>query len=245
LQQQQKYAEAEPYLREALQSAQRKLGDDHPQTLMWLDHFAVMLARQGKLAEAEPLSRDAVARSRRVLGDEHPQTLTAINNLTQMLRMQGKTAEAEPLSRLALTNMRRTLGDDHPDTLRLLFNLGVLVELQGRTADALPLFEELYRRAGASTSLSPKDAALFCSRYGPALVKLGKYQEAEQPLRRAHEMLTKAGLRTDPRMRDVTAALAEMCDKSARPEEGARWRQQLAELQAAATTRTTTHPTGG
>jgi tetratricopeptide (TPR) repeat protein len=179
---------------------------------------------------------------RRVLGDEHPQTIAAMNNLTTYLQVQGKTAEAEALCRIALANMRRAMGDDHPDTIRIVYNLGFLLESQGRMADALPLQEEVYRRAPAS-SLPPKDVALFCSRYGPVLVKLGQYQEAEQPLRRAHEMLTTASLRGDRRMRVVTAALAEVCEKTGRPDEGARWRQQLAELDAA--TRTTTRRKGG
>ena len=71
------------------------------------------------------------------------------------------------------------------------------------------------------------------------------FRPREQPLRHAHEMLSAASLRGDRRMRVVTAALAEMCEKTGRPDKGARWRQQLAELQATATIRTTTHPKGG
>jgi tetratricopeptide (TPR) repeat protein len=227
-----RFSEAEPYLREAIERAQRTLGDDHPQTMMLVDHLGVLLWKLGNASEAETVCRDAVQRMRRALGDEHPQTLTAIGNLTAVLQLQGKTAEAESLYGVALVNLRRVLGDDHPDTLKVLNNLVYLLESEQRFADALPMLEELYRRAGASELPAPQ-VALFTSRYGPALVRLGRYEEAEDPLRRAYERLKSADLSGERRMRVVVEALAEVCDHTARPDEAARWRAELAALIAA------------
>ena len=47
---QDKLADAEHYLREALEGSRRVLGDDHPDTTTCIDNMSDLLVRQGKLA---------------------------------------------------------------------------------------------------------------------------------------------------------------------------------------------------
>lgn len=67
-----KSAEAEPYLREALEKSLRVLGQEHPTTLAFVNNVGGLLESQGKLAEAEAYYREALEnpRDRRRRGHE-------------------------------------------------------------------------------------------------------------------------------------------------------------------------------
>jgi hypothetical protein len=73
------------------------------------------------------------------------------------------------------------------------------------------------------------------SRYGLALAALERYREAEEPLLEAHRRLKDANLPNHPAMREVVQALADVYEKTNRPDEAAKKRAELATL--AATTR--------
>ena len=75
LQDQLKYDEAEPLLRDTLAIQRRVHGDGHCATLMTCRSLATLLIGTRRYSEAEELSRDALAQARRTLGPEHPQTL--------------------------------------------------------------------------------------------------------------------------------------------------------------------------
>ena len=66
-----KLAEAELYLREALEGYLRVLGDEHPDTLNSINNMGFLLVSTGRLGEAEPYYREALEGLRHVLGDEH------------------------------------------------------------------------------------------------------------------------------------------------------------------------------
>jgi tetratricopeptide (TPR) repeat protein len=229
---QDKLAQAEPLFREALERRRRVLGDDHPNTLTSINNMGLLFQAQGKPDQAEPLWREALERLRRVLGDDHPNTLSLINNIGYLLMAQGKLEQAEPVWREALQGRRSVLGDDHPETLGSINNLARLLQRQGKLADAQPLFEQLYRRAGV-VPLPPKQAALYVCRYGLVLTELGKHEEAVEPLGIAYQRLKSAGMETVPEMRAVAAALAAVCDETGRSDEAAKWRSELAALEAA------------
>jgi hypothetical protein len=110
---------------------------------------------------------------------------------------------------------------------------------EGALAEAERAYAEIYRRVPAS-KVDSQLAARYLSLWGPCLVKLGRYAEAEPPLREARERLYSAGLAKDQRMLTVLSALAEVCDRTNRPEEAAQWRAKLRELEAA--TRPATRP---
>lgn len=90
-------AEAEPYMREAVEKARRVLGEDSPSTLIGIRNLGALLQKLGRLAEAEPFLRQALEIRRRLQGEEHPDTLQAVNGLGALLVAEGKLAEAEAL----------------------------------------------------------------------------------------------------------------------------------------------------
>ena len=61
--------------REAVEGRRTTLGEMHPDTLISLSSYAVLLKAQGKLGEAEPLCREAAEGFCEELGEEHADTL--------------------------------------------------------------------------------------------------------------------------------------------------------------------------
>jgi hypothetical protein len=57
----QKYTEAEPLYREALEARRRVLGPDHPSTITSINNWAGCLLDMGRVGEALPLYRQALA----------------------------------------------------------------------------------------------------------------------------------------------------------------------------------------
>jgi serine/threonine protein kinase len=227
-----KPAEAEQVLQDALPRARRVLGEENLLTISCVSNLATAQQKLGKLPEAEGLLRESLETSRHALGDDHPATLSVMNNLGALLRNRGKIDEAIQLYRQALPRFRSALGDEHPNTLMLMNNLAQALSVQGRAAEAEPLFAEVYRRVPDS-QIDAKTAAVIMSRWGPSLVELARYAQAEQPLLEAHQRLTVTGQSNSAAMVNVLNALAKVCDQTARPDEAARWRQQLAAIHPA------------
>jgi len=191
-----------------------------------------MYAQQRKLEQAEPLYLEALRRHRRLFGDDHMDTLLLMNNVGSVLKMRGKLAEAETLLREALARERRILGDDHRNTLITISNLALLLEERGRRAEAEPLFAEIYRRAPGS-QLDPASVAEFMCGYGVCLVGMGRYADAEEPLRVAMDRVRKGPDPGGYPMRKLARAMIDLCDHTNRPDEAAKWRTELSALQAA------------
>ena len=226
-----KTAEAEPLFREALAGCRRVWGDEHSETLGAANNLAFLLNRRGKVAESESLLRNVLQTQRRVLGENNAVTLASMSNLGGMLFEQKKFVEAEPLFRQSLERRRGLIGDAHPDTLGSLSNLGRTLRALDRPQEAEPIFAELYRRAPAA-QLQPQQAAFFMSHWGVCLAQLGRYAEAEDPLRHALERLRATQQQRSEHMSRVLRALADVCDNTDRPDEAARFRAELETLHA-------------
>jgi hypothetical protein len=75
----------------ALETRERLLGRDDPDTLTSISNTGGLFWEQGKLSEAEPYYREALEGNRRVRGDEHPITVKSINRLNELLEARGKS----------------------------------------------------------------------------------------------------------------------------------------------------------
>ena len=121
------YDNAEQMNRQALDSREKVLGKEHPNTLTSVDNLAIVLQRQGKYEEAEQMTRRALDGREKVLGKEHPHTLTSVRNLAWVLQDQGKYEEAEQVNRQALESREKVLGKEYPDTLMSVYCLAYLL----------------------------------------------------------------------------------------------------------------------
>jgi hypothetical protein len=107
-------AGALPLRRRVLESSERVLGPEHPDTLRSLYSLASCMRDVGDAAGALPLSRRALESCERVLGPEHPDTLISVNNLAACLYALGDAAGASLLFRRAVEGFDRLLGPNHP-----------------------------------------------------------------------------------------------------------------------------------
>jgi non-specific serine/threonine protein kinase/serine/threonine-protein kinase len=236
---QHKLDEAERVYREALAAAKRVLKVEHPGTIGIMRNLANVLEDQGKLDEAESLLREALALFRRTETDDHPDTIGTANNLASVLKARGKAAEALPLYREVLERCRKVLGPDHPFTVISLNNYGQALVETDHIEQAEPLFAEGYKKvASGAVEVEPTVAAVLAARWGTALVKLGRYDKAEEPLRDALKRLPGANIPDKSFTTGSLVALAEVCDHTNRADEAARYRAEASKLNPpAATTR--------
>ena len=144
--------EAEPLLREAVETRRHKLGDADASTLRALDSHGVILRALGRLYEAHALFTETVA-ARKALLERSPtvelqaEALTSMNNLGALLKRLGKLDEALAVLGEALESRRSLLGSDHPDTIVSLNNLASLHMLREQHDAAEALLKEAVRSA--------------------------------------------------------------------------------------------------
>jgi tetratricopeptide (TPR) repeat protein len=113
-----KYEEAETMLRHALESIEKALGLEHPDTLTSVSLLGLVLERQDKYEEAETMLRHVLESREKALGLEHPDTLTSFSHLGFVFYQQGKYEEAEAMHHRALES-KNALGLEHPATKAL------------------------------------------------------------------------------------------------------------------------------
>ena len=120
LQDQGKYAEAEPLYRRAIEIDEKALGKDHPDVAIRYNNLADLLQDQGKYDRGRAALSAGHRDRRKVLGKDHPNVAIGYNNLAVLLQDQGKYAEAEPLYRRAIEIDEKALGKDHPNVANRL-----------------------------------------------------------------------------------------------------------------------------
>ena len=108
-----RYADAEPYLREEYEGSKQVLGADHPLTLGSLNNLGVVIGVLGRNDEALAVLQDVLARERRVLGNADSKTINTISSIGDRLRDLDRIDEAEPYYREAFERSREAFGDDY------------------------------------------------------------------------------------------------------------------------------------
>lgn len=138
---QQRYAEAEPLLREALAGQAELFGERHPMTLSAVSNLGGSLRQQGRPEDALPLYREAMDAFLELYGDAHPRTLIARHNLGNCLLDLDRPDESVVLHRQALEGARQSTPDNGFMIGMLELGLGKSELALGRALSALPLFE--------------------------------------------------------------------------------------------------------
>jgi tetratricopeptide (TPR) repeat protein len=121
----------------------KKLGVDHPQSLVTLHDLAHMYRDTGKTAEAVALYEQVRDTCMRKLGADHPLTLATLDNLAWTYLLTGKTAEAIALLERVRDARVKLLGADHPHTLITLNKLAQAYRAAGKPAEAIALYEQV------------------------------------------------------------------------------------------------------
>jgi tetratricopeptide (TPR) repeat protein len=142
----QKYEQALPLFRTALDLAEARYGEESPLLALDLNNLAEIYRLMGRHDEAEPLYRRAIVLDE-AAGDDNPGLATSLNNLALLYRAQDRLKEAEPLYKRALVVLEKALGPSHPDVAKSLNNLAMLYRLQGAPEKAQPLQERALKIA--------------------------------------------------------------------------------------------------
>jgi tetratricopeptide (TPR) repeat protein len=136
------YDQAEPLLKDALETQRRVLGPEHPDTL----RSAVETARLWHVTlrdkESEALLVETLAIQRRVLGPEHPDVLRTMGDLARAYWGQGRAKDAEASFRDLLATQKRVLGPENIETLRSMHGLGLALNAEGRFEEAETILKE-------------------------------------------------------------------------------------------------------
>lgn len=109
---QQRYAEAEPLLRESLASKQELFGDRHPMTLTAVNNLAGSLRQQDRPEEALPFYREALDGFLDIYDEAHPRSLVARHNLGNCMLDLDRAEESVVLHRESLEGARQVLSDN-------------------------------------------------------------------------------------------------------------------------------------
>jgi serine/threonine protein kinase/tetratricopeptide (TPR) repeat protein len=120
----------------------KRLGPDHPDTLLSMYYLAVNYAALGRHAEALQLRLETLEKRKATLGPDHADTLRSMTGLANSYTDLGRHAEALQLRLETLALQKAKLGSDHLDTLLSMFNLAINYDALGRTTDAFKLREE-------------------------------------------------------------------------------------------------------
>ena len=170
-----RWADAEHTLLDALAHYRASLGPEHPDTHYPLDYLATMDRRRGFPAAAVPLYERAIQICARGLGPRHPETARMELQLSYAMSEVGLPALSRLHAQRALDIQRTALPPDHPQNAYAHIAIGLssddqhdaiahytmaiaLFEKIGETGDALA---NAYRnRAESKTTLKDYDGAM-------------------------------------------------------------------------------------
>jgi tetratricopeptide (TPR) repeat protein len=174
----------------------------------------------GRYPEAERLVREIVDIRRRVLGPDHPQTAYSMSSLARVLVYEKRYPEAEIFFREAAEVNNRVLGSDHPQTVQSMNNLALTLIEEHRYNDAeiqLRKVVDIERRV--SDKLLPANVVpSTLTGLGTALMREGRYTEAERWMREAIEKSVRLRGSESPDAAEAVYGLACIEALSGRPD---------------------------
>jgi tetratricopeptide (TPR) repeat protein len=137
-------------LRDAYAIQKRKLGPDHPDTLLAMGNLAANLKDEKKYAESKAMFEELLPIEKKVLGEEHYLTLSARVSLAEILSVEGDYAGAEKSFRETRDLDAKVLGPDHPQTIEHLGEFGIVLAHEHKNKEAEQVFNEALHRAEKS-----------------------------------------------------------------------------------------------
>jgi tetratricopeptide (TPR) repeat protein len=126
-----------------VESSQRILGPDHPDTITARANVASSYWRAGRTTDAITIEERVLADSERLRGADHSDTIRARNNLATSYQQAGRVEEAIALQERVVADRERIEGPGHLYTVRARNNLAAVYWQAGRTAEATILQEHV------------------------------------------------------------------------------------------------------
>jgi tetratricopeptide (TPR) repeat protein/predicted Ser/Thr protein kinase len=199
------YAQAEARVREGLALLERKLGPEHPDTLIVVDNLGAVLFHRGDLVGARAAFTRALADQRRLLGPDHPEVARLESHLGEVLVAEGDPAGALPGLERACKSIEAQHGAVHLDMLAPLKALGLAHLALGDPAAAREAFVRARAVLAGNPGADPVERGEALWGLARAQVALGDDVEAPALAREAERAFT--GVH-DPRAAEVLAWIA-------------------------------------
>lgn len=180
-----RYAEAEPFFRQALSVKERSLGPEDPQIIEALTGLANLYAEQRMYEKAEPLYRQAITIGERRGEPDVLPLARPLNSLAVLYWEQGRYHEAESLYQRALHILETALGADHPDVAHPLNNLANLYRDWARDEEAEELFQRTLQILEHHVGPDHPDVGNPLNNLAGLYWEQGRYHEAQRLWQRA------------------------------------------------------------
>jgi non-specific serine/threonine protein kinase/serine/threonine-protein kinase len=217
-------AEAKSLYRQVLEMNEKLLGPEHPAVTRSLNNMATVLIRLDEFGAADPLLERALALSRKQFGEKHQAVSTLLNNLGNLALRMGDHEKAKSRLATALEMDRALFGDSHPFVAIDSSDLARALCAKGEGQDALRLFTaavEIFDRTLEPNHPLPARARTY---YGECLTELRRFDEAEEQLTRAHDVLRTELGEGHADTQEAVRGLIELYEAWDRPEMGSEYR---------------------
>ncbi|MBL9119555.1 MAG: serine/threonine protein kinase [Phycisphaerae bacterium] len=215
--------EAEAVFRSVLERSITAYGPKDPRVLTTRSNLGDLLFRSERLEEASSLLSEVLKDMREIEGSDSPRLLSTINSLGMVELDRGNVENARKLYEEAVELATRSLPKDSADATFSLSNLAGWHRKHGDVLQAVTLYEDVVDRASRVYAPSDPRHIHFLASLGFALLASPRFAEADQPFRRAWELLEKAGedrFRLRPKIR---AAMREWCERADHPDDANQW----------------------
>ncbi len=227
----QRYADAEPLLKQALLWRQIARDEpDHPDVVQSLADLGILyLFFDAHHAQAEPYLKQAIELEDAQAQQDKPspKLATWLNYLGSLYVKEERYAEALLVCERALAIDEEVLGKAHPEVATDVSNLAVLYQATGRLTEA----EQAYQRARAiqQKTLGPNDLELVetTGQLAGLLHQQGRSQEAETLYRQALASAKAVLGPRDPEVIELTQAYAALLKETGRADEARLLESQL------------------
>ncbi len=215
-----RYADALPYLQEAVDLSRR--ADRTANTALRLYDWAYALKRLGRHREAVERLNESIAIYREIDYARDPawkrQYMVALNDLGNSLRSLESFDEAERVQREVLALRRDAFGDSSVPVGQTLVNLGNILSDTDRHAEAVQLFQGgLERFKAGGLEMHPFTAKTLMN-LANALRALEQLQDAEQALLAADALNRRLYPPDAPDIAQSLTVLGEVLERRDQPE---------------------------
>ena len=172
--------EAETLQVKVLDTRNKILGVEHPDTIHAMGNLAKTYGSLGKYKEAEKLETQVLYGMNRILGVEHPDTIRAMENLGATKRYLGKYTEAEKLEIQVLDASNRIFGVDHPDSINAMANLAATYQNLEKYTEAEKLDIHVLDARNRILGVDHPDTITAMVNLAMTYYHMGKYTEAKK-----------------------------------------------------------------
>ncbi len=173
------YGTARSLVERSLEIRERRLGEDHPDTLATRDLLGVVLAHQGELGEAGTLLGTVVGERTRIHGGLAPPTVESRRHLAMVLEEQGHYAEARDRLERLRTGLDAAGPSRAAEAIAVRTELAHVMGRMGEDGAATALQRETLELATSVHGERHPETLTLMGDLAAGLSRSGHYEEAE------------------------------------------------------------------